>query len=113
MRDADESVMRHLIIVGEVGAMPDPKSPRVSEGSEPMRADRVRLMHSPSVPAGRARRARMVLLAADGTPIRHSGPTVGVRRARVRSRLRRAGPARLRGSAAAYSPRRGAPRYRS
>ena len=69
--------------------VPGPKSPRVIELSEAVRAELVRLTRSPSVPAGLARRARMVLLAADGAPVRHIGPLVGVSRTVVRDWLDR------------------------
>lgn len=69
--------------------MPGPRSPRVIELSEGVRAALLRLTRSPSVASGLARRARMVLLAADGVPIRHSGPRVGVSRTVVRDWLDR------------------------
>lgn len=69
--------------------IPGPKSPRVIDLADGVRADVVRLTRSPSVPAGVARRARIVLLAADGTPIRHIGPLVGVSRTVVRDWLDR------------------------
>lgn len=77
--------------------MPGPRSPRrlVLEASE--RADLLHLTRSSSAPAGLARRARMVLLAADGTPIRHIGPQVGVSRTVVRDWLDRFARQRLAG----------------
>ena len=49
----------------------------------------VQLTRSPSVPAGVARRARMVLLAADGVPLRQIAPRVGCDRNVVRDWLDR------------------------
>jgi putative transposase len=69
--------------------MPGPTSPRLLTLCETVRADLLRLTRSPSIPAGLARRARIVLLAADGTPIRHIGPLVGVSRTVVRDWLDR------------------------
>ena len=69
--------------------MPGPRSPRVIELSEGMRAELMRLTRSPSVAAGLARRARIVLLAAAGVPVRHIGPRVGVSRTVVRDWLDR------------------------
>jgi transposase len=53
------------------------------------RAALAHLARSPSVEAGLARRARMVLLAADGVPLRHIGLRVGVQRNVVRDWLDR------------------------
>jgi len=69
--------------------MPGPRSPRVIELSEGVQEDLIRLTRSPSVAAGLARRARIVLLAAEGVPIRHIGPRVGVSRTVVRDWLDR------------------------
>jgi hypothetical protein len=69
--------------------VPGPKSPRVIALDDSVRADLLRLIRSSSAPAGVARRARIVLLAADGTPIRHIGPLVGVSRTVVRDWLDR------------------------
>ena len=69
--------------------MPGPRSPRVIELSEGVRQDLLRLTRSPSVAAGLARRARIVLLAAEGVPLRHIGPRVGVSRTVVRDWLDR------------------------
>ena len=77
--------------------MPGPRSPRVIELSEPERADLVRLTRSPSVAAGLARRARIVLLAAEGVPLRHIGPRLGVSRTVVRDWLDRFRARRLAG----------------
>lgn len=69
--------------------MPGRRSPRVVEVSGEVRATLVRWTRSPSQPAGLVRRARMVLLAADGMPVRHIGPAVGVSRTVVRDWLDR------------------------
>lgn len=69
--------------------MPGPGSSRVIALSEGVRAELIRLTRSPSVAAGLARRARIVLLAAEGVPIRHIGPRVGVSRTVVRDWLDR------------------------
>src|SRR5207248_4396067 len=54
------------------------------------RATLVHLARSPSIAAGLARRARIVVqLAADGVPLRHIGPRVGVARNGVRDWLDR------------------------
>jgi transposase len=76
--------------------------------SEEARAELIRLTRSPSVAAGLARRARIVLLAAEGMPIRHIGPRVGVSRTVVRDWLDRF---RTRGLAGLQDqPRSGRPR---
>jgi len=88
--------------------MPGPRSPRVIELSEGLRGELIRLTRRPSVAAGLARRARIVLLAAEGVPIRHIGPRVGVSRTVVRDwldRFRALGLAGLRDR-----PRSGRPR---
>ena len=69
--------------------MPGPRSPRVIAVSESSRAELVRLTRSPTVAAGRARRARMVLLAADGVPVRQIAARLGVQRRVVRTWLDR------------------------
>ncbi len=69
--------------------MPGPRSRRMVALTADMEAALVRLTRSPSVAAGVARRARIVLLAADGTPLRHIGPRVGVSRTVVRDWLDR------------------------
>jgi hypothetical protein len=69
--------------------MPGPRSPRVIALSEGVRAELIRVTRSPSVAAGLARRARIVLLAAEGVPVRHIGPRVGVSRTVVRDWLDR------------------------
>jgi hypothetical protein len=57
--------------------MPGPRSPRQIELAPDARVALVHPARSPSVEAGLARRARIVLLAADGVPVRHIGPRVG------------------------------------
>lgn len=69
--------------------MPGPRSMRVPSLTFEVRSHLEHLTRSPSVPAGLARRARIVLLAADGVPIRHIGPRVGVDRRVVRDWLDR------------------------
>src|SRR5215211_6838959 len=69
--------------------MPGPRSARVPTLSPPTRTALVHLTRSPSIPAGLARRARIVLLAADGVPLRHIGPQVGCDRNVVRDWLDR------------------------
>jgi transposase len=66
--------------------------------TDEIRATLVRWTRSPSVAAGLARRARMVLLAADGLPLRRIAQQVGVDRNVVRDwldRFRQAGLAGL------------------
>jgi Winged helix-turn helix len=60
--------------------MAGPRRPRVIALSDAMRAELVRLTRSPAVAAGLARRARIVLLAAEEVPLRQIGPRVGVSR---------------------------------
>jgi predicted ArsR family transcriptional regulator len=69
--------------------MPALRSPRVVDLTEEVRAALVRLTRSSSVAAGVARRARIVLLAADGLAVRQIAPTVGVDRNVVRTWLDR------------------------
>jgi len=76
-------------LLQEVAIMPGPTSPRIPQLSDDTRAELLRLTRSPSLPAGRARPARIVLRAADGTPLRHIGPLVGVSRTAVRDWLDR------------------------
>ncbi len=88
--------------------MPGPRSPRVVELTEDGRAALVRLMRSPSVAAGLAQRARIVLLAADGVPLEQIARQVAVDRNVVRrwvARYRAAGVDGLRDR-----PRPGRPR---
>lgn len=69
--------------------MPGRHSPRVVELTTENRATLVQLTRRPTVAAGLAQRARIVLLAADGLPIRQIAPTVGVDRNVVRRWLDR------------------------
>jgi transposase len=75
--------------------MRGPRTPRVVELTAEQRAALVRLTRSSSVAAGLARRARMVLLAADGVPLSRIARRLGVDRNTVRTwvdRFRSAGP---------------------
>ena len=65
------------------------RSPRVVELSTEVYATLVRWTRSPSLAAGLARRAQIVLLAADGLTIRHIAARVGVDRTVVRTWLDR------------------------
>jgi len=65
------------------------RSPRVVDLTVEGRATLVQLTRRPSVAAGLAQRARIVLLAADGLPLRQIAPTVGVDRNVVRRWLDR------------------------
>ena len=88
--------------------MPSLRSPRVVELSTEGRATLVRWTRRPSLAAGRARRAQIVLLAADGLAVRHIAKRVGVDRTVVRTwldRFRREGVAGLH-----ERPRPGRPR---
>ncbi len=69
--------------------MPRRQSPRVVDLTVEGRATLVQLTRRPTVAAGLAQRARIVLLAADGLPIRQIAPTVGADRNRVRRWLDR------------------------
>ena len=69
--------------------MPGPRSPRVIALPESRHAELLRLTRSPSVAAGLARRARMVLLAAEGVPLRQIAERLGVQRRVVRPWLDR------------------------
>ena len=60
--------------------MPGPRSPRVVDLTADLRARLVHLTRSSSTPAGLARRARIVLLAADAVPVRRIAAQVGVDR---------------------------------
>jgi hypothetical protein len=64
--------------------MPGPRSPRVVDLTEDGRAALARLTRSPSVAAGLAQRARIVLLAADGVPLEQIARQIGVDRNVVR-----------------------------
>jgi predicted ArsR family transcriptional regulator len=69
--------------------MPALRSPRVVELTVEGRAALVRLTRRSAVAAGLAQRARIVLLAADGLPVRQIAPRVGVDRNVVRRWLDR------------------------
>jgi predicted ArsR family transcriptional regulator len=69
--------------------MPALRSPRVVHLTAEARAALVRLTRRSTVAAGLAQRARIVLLAADGLPVRQIAPTVGVDRNVVRTWLDR------------------------
>jgi predicted ArsR family transcriptional regulator len=69
--------------------MPGPRSPRDVDLAADTRASLVHLTRSPSVPAGQARRARIVLLAAERVPLRRIAEQVGVDRKIVRRWLDR------------------------
>ena len=69
--------------------MPGLRSPRVVDVTAEGRATLVHLTRRPSVAAGLARRARIVLLAADGLAVRHIATQVGVDRNVVRTWLDR------------------------
>jgi predicted ArsR family transcriptional regulator len=92
--------------------MPGPRSPRVIDVPDAVRAELVRLTRGQSVAAGLARRARIVLLAAEGVPVRHIGPQVGVSRTVVRDwldRCRQHGLAGLQERPRSGRPRRFSP----
>ncbi len=69
--------------------MPGPRSPRVIELTAEVRATLGHLTRSSTAAAGRARRARIVLLAADGVPLRQIAARAGVDRKVVRKWLDR------------------------
>jgi hypothetical protein len=69
--------------------MPGLRSPRMVDLTAEGRAALVRLTRCPSVAAGRARRARIVLLAAEGVPIRQIARRVGMDHKGVRRWLDR------------------------
>ncbi len=69
--------------------MPGPPSPRVVELTAEVRTTLLHWARRATVAAGLARRARIVLLAAEGVPLRHIGPQVGVDRNVVRTWLDR------------------------
>lgn len=71
--------------------MPGLRSPRVVELTADIRATLARLTRCPTVAAGRARRARIVLLAADGLPLRQIARHVGMDHKGVRRWLDRFG----------------------
>ena len=68
---------------------PGRKSPRRPLLSEAERGELERLQRSTTASAGLVRRARIVLLAAAGMPLRTIAPTVGVERRTVRDWLDR------------------------
>ena len=88
--------------------MPRLRSPRVVELTEEGRAALVRLTRRPSVAAGRVRRARVVLLAAEGLPLRQIARQVGMDHKGVRTWLDRFRADGLEGLA--DRPRSGRPR---
>ena len=65
------------------------KSPRVVVLTAEQRAELIHLTRSPSAPAGKARRARIVLLAAEGVSIKQIQKRVGVQLKIVRRWLDR------------------------
>ena len=69
--------------------MPGPRSPRDVDLAADVRTSLVHLTGSPSVPAGLARRVRIVLLAAEQVPLRRIAQQVGVDRKIVRRWLDR------------------------
>ncbi len=88
--------------------MPGPRSPRTIDLSAELRAALERVTRRSTVAAGVARRARIVLLAADGMPLRQIAQRLGVDRHGVRTwvdRFRREGIDGLRDR-----PRPGRPR---
>jgi transposase len=69
--------------------VPGPRTPRVIALTTDERTELERLGRSQTVAAGLARRARMLLLAADAVPLGQIATLVGVDRNTVRSRLDR------------------------
>lgn len=69
--------------------MPGPRSPRTVELDADLRTTLGHLTRSPSAAAGLARRARIVLLAAERVPLRQIAKQVGVDRKIVRRWLDR------------------------
>lgn len=69
--------------------MSGPRSPRAVDLTTELRAALVHLTRSPSAAAGLARRARIVLLAAERVPLRRIAEQVGVDRKIVRRWLDR------------------------
>ena len=69
--------------------MPGPATPRSVDLGADLRRRLVHLTRSPSTPAGLARRARIVLLAADRVPLRRIAEQVAVDRKIVRRWLDR------------------------
>lgn len=87
---------------------PGPKSPRRPILTAAERQELEHVQRRPSAPAGVVRRARIVLLAADGMPLGTIAPTVGVERRTVRDWLDRVTVHRLAGLR--DRPRPGRPR---
>ncbi len=87
---------------------PGPTSPRRPLLTATEREDLEHLQRSPTAAAGVVRRARIVLLAAAGMPLRTIAPTVGVERRTVRDWLDRFRHARVAGLQ--DRPRPGRPR---
>jgi DNA-directed RNA polymerase specialized sigma24 family protein len=69
--------------------MPGPRTPRAVALVPETRATLIRWVRSSTQPAGPVRRARIVLLAADGMPLRRIAEQVGVDRNVVRDWLDR------------------------
>jgi len=69
--------------------MPGPKTPRVVQLAPELRATLVQWVRSRSRSAGLVRRAQIVLLAAEGQPLRRIAQQVGVDRNVVRDWLDR------------------------
>ena len=69
--------------------MPGPRTPRVVHLAPATRATLAQWVRSPARPAGQVRRARIVLLAADGVPVRRIAQQVAVDRNVVRDWLDR------------------------
>ncbi len=65
--------------------MPGPRSPRVVELTTALRMALERVTRRPTASAGLARRARIVLLAADGMPLRQIAQRLGMDRHGVRT----------------------------
>lgn len=87
---------------------PGPTSPRRPVLTEAERDELERWQRSTTAPAGIVRRARIILLAAAGMPLRIIAPTVGVERRTVRDWLDRFRTDRLAGLQ--DRPRAGRPR---
>ena len=78
-------------------ALPGPRSRREIALTDAEQAALPHLTRRSSVAAGRARRAPIVLLAAEGVSVRHIGPRVGLSRTVVRTWLDRFRGQRLAG----------------
>lgn len=88
--------------------MPGPQTPRTVELAPETRATLVQWVRSPTRSAGLVRRARIVLLAAEGCPVRRIAAALGVDRNVVRTWLDRFRAQGLAGLA--DRPRPGRPR---